>query len=132
MERRQPAARCQRSTTAEGNSLCKDNHRRNCTFKCLRGLVHGWELDLTCPNVYDHGKTNHVLTLKSFVKPLQRQLSGAVKADCEVLGIHGSRGALLKATLSSHGYTVPAKCTVSEPREHLRHEAAVYDSFRPI
>lgn len=132
IKRGQPAASRQTSTTAEANSFCEDNHRRYCTLKCLRGLVHGGDLDLACPNVHDHGTTNHVLTIKSFVKRLQRQLSESVNADCEVLGIHGSRGALLKVTLSSHGYTVPAKCTVSEFREHLRHEAAVYDSLRPI
>ncbi|OQD73884.1 hypothetical protein PENDEC_c013G04148 [Penicillium decumbens] len=61
---------------------------------------------------------------------------GVVVADvlenCEVLGIHGSRGALLKVTLSSHGYTVPTKCTIREFAQQLRHEAAVYDKPRPI
>ncbi|OQE71143.1 hypothetical protein PENNAL_c0111G10958 [Penicillium nalgiovense] len=90
------------------------------------------ELDQTCPNVLDHGKTRHVINARAFVKRLQRQLSETVNADCEVLGIHGSRGALLKVTLSSHGYTVPAKCTVPEFAEHFRHEAAVYARLRPI
>lgn len=58
--------------------------------------------------------------------------SETVNADCETLGIHGSRGALLKVILSSHGYTVPAKCTIPEFRKHLLHEAAVYDRLRPI
>lgn len=95
-------------------------------------MVNGGELDQTCPNVLDHGKTHHIINAKAFVKRLQRQLSETVNADCEALGIHGSRGALLKVTLSSHGYTVPAKCTVPEFAEHFRHEAAVYTRLRSI
>jgi hypothetical protein len=63
---------------------------------------------------------------------LQQQLSETVNAGCEALGVHGSRGALLKVTLSSHGYTVPAKCTVAEFRNQLRHEAAVYRKLESI
>ncbi|KAJ5787736.1 hypothetical protein N7457_002726 [Penicillium paradoxum] len=136
VERRQREASGQQRDPAKASSFREDNHRRYCTLKCLRGLVKrgvlGRELDRACPNVIDHGKTKHVLTLQSFLKQLQRQLSETVNADCEMLGIHGSRGALLKVTLSSHGYTVPAKCTVPEFRDYLRHEAAVYNSLRPI
>ncbi|PYI36435.1 hypothetical protein BP00DRAFT_483281 [Aspergillus indologenus CBS 114.80] len=107
--RRQPASAGQASTTTEPR-----------------------ELDQACPNVRDHGQgtTHHVINSKTFVCKLQRQLSETVNADCETIGIHGSRGALLKVTLSSHGYTVPAKCTVSEFRDRHRHEAAVYDKLR--
>jgi hypothetical protein len=129
-----PVLASQASTTAGQSSFSEENHRRYCTLKCLSGLVHGGELDPACPNVRDHchGKTRHVINSKTFLRKLQRQLSETVNADCEIIGIHGSRGALLKVTLSSHGYTVPAKCTVSEFRDHLRHEAAVYDKLRPI
>lgn len=101
---------------------------------CLSGLVHRGELDQACPNVRDHshGTTRHVINSKTFIRQLQRQLSEAVNADCETIGIHSSRGALLKVTLSSHGYTMPAKCTVSEFRDRLRHKAAMYDRLRPI
>ncbi|KAJ5265180.1 uncharacterized protein N7525_007348 [Penicillium rubens] len=34
------------------------------------------------------------------MQPLASNGCGTVNADCEVLGIHGSRGALLKVTLS--------------------------------
>ncbi|KAJ5230961.1 hypothetical protein N7489_011669 [Penicillium chrysogenum] len=103
----------------------------------LHAKVSTWnakwgELDQSCPNVVDHGKTCHVINGVTFIKGLQHQLFETVNADCEVLGMHGSRGALLKVTLSSHGYTVPAKCTVPEFAERFRHEAAVYDRLRPI
>lgn len=132
--RSQPASAGQTSTAAEPSPFSEENHRRYCTLKCLRGLVHGGELDQACPNVSDHGQgtTCHVIGPKAFVCKLQRQLSETVNVDCETIGIHGSRGALLKVTLSSHGYTVPAKCTVPEFRDHLRHEAAVYDKLHPI
>ncbi|EKV09897.1 metalloprotease [Penicillium digitatum] len=136
LERRQRVAIGQQRDPAKAGSFCEDNHRRYCTLKCLRGLVNrgalNRELDRACPNVINHGKTKHILTLQSFIKLLQRQLSETVNADCETLGIHGSRGALLKVTLSSHGYTAPAKCTVPEFRDFLRHEAAVYNILRPI
>lgn len=122
------------TTTAGRSSFSEENHRRYCTLKCLSGLVHGGELDQACPNVRDHGHgtTRHVINSKIFVHKLQRQLSETVNADCEIIGIHDSRGALLKVTLSSHGYTVLAKCTLSELRDHIRHEAAVHDKLRPI
>lgn len=132
--RSQPVVASQTSTAAGRSSFAEENHRRYCTLKCLSGLVHGGELDQACSNVHDHarGTTRHVINSKTFVRKLQRQLSETANADCETLGIHGSRGALLKVTLSSHGYTVPAKCTVSEFRDHLRHEAAIYDRLRSI
>ncbi|KAJ5117549.1 hypothetical protein N7448_011181 [Penicillium atrosanguineum] len=132
VERRQRTAIGQQRDPAKAGSYHEDNHRRYCTLKCLRGLVNGGDLDRACPNVHDHGETKHVLTLKSFIKRLQRQLSETVNADCEALGIHGSRGALLKVTLSSHGYTMPAKCTIPEFRDYLRHEASAYNSLQPI
>jgi hypothetical protein len=132
VERKQRAATGQQHDSAKAGSFREDNHRRYCTLKCLRGLVNRGVLDRACPNVIDHGKTKHVLTVQSFIKRLQRQLSETVNADCEILGLHGSRGALLKVTLSSHGYTVPAKCTVPEFRDYLLHEAAVYNSLRRI
>ena len=119
-------------THSKAGSFSEDNHRRYCTLKCLRGLVHGGELDMACPNVRDHGKTHHVITGHTFLGKLRQQLTETINADCETLGIHGSRGALLKVTLSSHGYTMPTKCTVREFREHLRHEAFIYNRLTPI
>jgi hypothetical protein len=34
--------------------------------------------------------------------------------------------------LSSHGYTVAAKGTISAFTPYLRHEAAIYEQLRPI
>ncbi|KAJ5865220.1 uncharacterized protein N7529_007136, partial [Penicillium soppii] len=130
--RRQPPSTHSAPKPATHGSSSAENYRYYCTLKCLLGLMNGGELDQTCPNVLDHGETRHVINEKAFVKRLQRQLTETVNADCEVLGIHGSRGALLKVTLSSHGYTVPAKCTVPEFAEHFRHEAAVYTRLRSI
>ncbi|KAJ5865145.1 uncharacterized protein N7529_007061 [Penicillium soppii] len=130
--RRQPPSTHSAPASATHGPSSGENHRYYCTLKCLGGMMKGGELDQTCPNVIDHGKTRHVINATAFIKRLQRQLSETVNADCEVLGIHGSRGALLKVTLSSHGYTVPAKCTVPEFAEHFRHEATVYARLRPI
>ncbi|KAJ5820540.1 hypothetical protein N7474_006131 [Penicillium riverlandense] len=100
VNRSRPVLASQTSTTAGRSSFSEENHRRYCTLKCLSGLVHGGELgqlDQACPNVRDHGHgtTRHVINSKTFVRKLQRQLSETVNADCEVIGIHGSRGALV-------------------------------------
>ena len=96
------------------------------------GKVYSEELDHVCLNVLDHGITRHVINADTFIRLLRRKLSETVNAGCETLGIYSSRGALLKVTLSSHGYTVPAKCTVPEFLEQLRYEASVYDKLRLI
>ncbi|KAK5790631.1 hypothetical protein VI817_007918 [Penicillium citrinum] len=132
IERKQMSTNASSPTHSKAGSFSEDNHRRYCTLKCLRGLVHGGELDMACPNVRDHGKTHHVITGHSFLRKLRQQLTETINADCETLGIHGSRGALLKVTLSSHGYTMPAKCTVREFREQLRHEAFIYNRLTSI
>ena len=58
------------------------------------------------------------------------------RRDCqrtsEKLDIRSSRDALLKATLSLHRYTVPAKYNLTRVVEYLWHEAAAYSRLRPI
>ena len=44
----------------------------------------------------------------------------------------GSRGALFKIRLSSHGYTLVAKGMEKAQRKHLVQESKVYDHLRPI
>ena len=44
----------------------------------------------------------------------------------------GSRGALFKVRLSSHGYTLVAKGTEEGQCKYLVHESKVYDHLRPI
>lgn len=117
---------------AERRPTSQENYRRYCTLACLRGLVRRGVLDQACPNAVDHGTTHHTIDSSMFLNLLRLQLAKTINADCEVLGIHGSRGAVLKVTLSSHGYTVPAKCTVAEFVKDLKHEAAVYERLRPI
>ncbi|KAK9853413.1 hypothetical protein MYU51_006495 [Penicillium brevicompactum] len=80
--RRKPSATHLAPTAATDRSS-GENRRYYCTLKCLRGMVNGGELDQTCPNVLDHGKTRHVINARVFVKRLQRQLSETVNADCE-------------------------------------------------
>ncbi|KAJ5542391.1 hypothetical protein N7461_008394 [Penicillium sp. DV-2018c] len=108
------------------------NRRRYCTVACLRGLISRGELDKTCPNAAEHGTTHHRINSVEFLDLLRRQLDETVNADCESLGIHGARGALLKVSLSSHGYTVPAKCTTAEFTKYLKHEALVYKKLLPL
>jgi hypothetical protein len=74
----------------------------------------------------------HAIDQSQFLGLLRQQLSNSLAVDCETLGIHGTRGALLKVTLSSYGYTMPAKCTVPEFVHHLEHEAAVYQRLLPV
>ncbi|KAJ5145520.1 uncharacterized protein N7515_000084 [Penicillium bovifimosum] len=82
----------------------KENNRSYCTLACLL----------------------------EFLDLLRRQLDQTVNADCESLGIHGARGALLKVSLSSHGYTAPAKCTTAQFAKYLKHEALVYKRLLPL
>ncbi|KAJ5159033.1 uncharacterized protein N7500_008684 [Penicillium coprophilum] len=121
------------STASTGSgSSSQENQRRYCTLGCLRGLISQDKLDKACPNAAEHGVTRHRINSLTFLNLLRRQLHKTINADCESLGIHGSRGALLKVSLSSHGYTVPAKCTIPEFTKYLKHEALVYDRLRPI
>ena len=46
--------------------------------------------------------------------------------------VHGTRGVLFKARLTSHGYTVAAKCTNINLISHLNWEAAIYKQLRLI
>jgi len=103
-----------------------------CTQKCLRGLVEGGLLDRTCPNARDHGDSHHQIDQPTFLNLIHQQLSKDLDTDCMPEGIHGSRGALFRVRLTSHGYTVAAKCTVIELVAHMKQEAAVYEHIRPI
>jgi hypothetical protein len=120
------------SSAPQQRSQQRENPRQYCTLQCLRGLVSGGVLDPSCPNVRDHGDGRHVLKQSTFFHLLRQQLFTTLDSDCDVVAIHGSRGALLKVTLASHGYTVVAKSTVPEFVEHLRYEATVYQRLYPI
>ncbi|KAK5146187.1 hypothetical protein LTR04_001103 [Oleoguttula sp. CCFEE 6159] len=106
--------------------------RPYCTHQCLFGLAHGGSLDRQCPNVQDH-KTKHIRRA-TFLRLVRAQLAKdrGRDADCKPLYIHGSRGALFKIRLSSHGYTFVAKAMEETNLAYLRHENRVYDHIRPL
>ncbi len=114
------------------DSRSKGKGRQYCTQKCLRGLVEGSLLDEMCPNVRDHGEGRHQIDRPTFLDLMRRQLSQNLDTDCKPVGLRGSRGVLFKVRLTSHGYTVAAKCTPIDFIAHLRHEAAIYERLRPI
>ncbi|KAH7021698.1 hypothetical protein B0J12DRAFT_393167 [Macrophomina phaseolina] len=100
--------------------------RPYCTHECLLGLVRGGRLDEDCPNVQSH-KKRHIKP-DTFLRLVRRQLLTdiGVDADCKPLYLRGSRGALFKVRLSSHGYTLVAKGMEEHNAYHLRHESCMY------
>jgi hypothetical protein len=112
--------------------------RQYCTQRCLRGLLTGGILDKKCPNVLDHGGTNrHRLNQMTLIHLLDQQLSADClgpdsQLGCESLHIHGTRGALFKVTLWSHGYTFVGKGVPVEFIECSRREASVYSRLTSI
>lgn len=103
-----------------------------CTHSCLRGLVEGGSLDMLCPNARDHGESHHRIDRPTFLTLIRQQLSEDLDTDCRPVGLHGARGALFQVRLTSHGYTVAAKCTTIDFIKYLQHEATIYKHLRPI
>ncbi|KAH6696536.1 hypothetical protein BKA61DRAFT_623125 [Leptodontidium sp. MPI-SDFR-AT-0119] len=103
-----------------------------CTQKCLIGLASDGALDEHCPNLKDH-RGNHP-HLKTFLGLIRIQLARdrGRDADCKPLYVKGSRGALFKVRLSSHGYTFVAKAMKEVDRQHLDQEAKVYARLHSI
>ncbi|KAB8268668.1 hypothetical protein BDV30DRAFT_8757 [Aspergillus minisclerotigenes] len=118
-------------------SRSQGKSRQYCTQKCLLGLIKGGELDRKCPNVSDHGIDRHRLNRATLIRRLDRQLSSDnlqldSQLGCESLHLHGTRGALFKITLWSHGYTFVGKGTPVEFVEGSKHEELVYSHLSPI
>ncbi|QSZ32117.1 hypothetical protein DSL72_001686 [Monilinia vaccinii-corymbosi] len=118
-------------------SRYQSQKRPFCTQRCLYGLAEGGGLDMSCPNVLDHNKTNdqsnqHQLDRQTFLTLLHQQLERNRDDDCHPLGIQGARGALFKITLTSHGYTVAAKGTVRAFAQDLQHECEIYERLKKI
>lgn len=118
-------------------SRSQGSSRQYCTQECLQGLVKGGDLDLKCPNVSDHGVDRHRLNRKTLIRKLDKQLSNDKlhpdsKLGCESLHVHGTRGALFKITLHSHGYTFVGKGVPVEFVQRARHEELVYSRLTPI
>ena len=103
-----------------------------CTQNCLRGLAEGGPLDKKCHNARDHGKSHHLIDRPTFLRLIRQQLSKDLDIDCKPVGVHGARGALFMVRLTSHGYTVAAKCTTIDFIAHLKREAIIYERLRPI
>ncbi|KAL4985840.1 hypothetical protein BDW68DRAFT_164296 [Aspergillus falconensis] len=114
----------------------KGKSRKYCSQQCLLGLIKGGKLDRQCPNVSDHGVNRHRLTPAALVHQLDQFFSNQQQLDtqlgCESLHIHGSRGALFKITLWSHGYTFVAKGTPIEFVAGLEHEERIYSHLTSI
>ncbi|PYI05341.1 hypothetical protein BO78DRAFT_398310 [Aspergillus sclerotiicarbonarius CBS 121057] len=119
----------------QGSSY-KGKSRQYCTQRCLQGLIKGGLLDRQCPNVSDHGVDRHRLTPKTLIRRLDRQFFGndqqLTQLGCESLHVHGSRGALFKITLWSHGYTFVGKGTPVEFVAGSKHEESIYSHLAPI
>ncbi|CAD6445219.1 3a3088d6-d303-4cf5-9faf-e19c685c9a19 [Sclerotinia trifoliorum] len=106
--------------------------RPYCTHQCLLGLAYGGSMDQQCPNLGDH-KKKHISRAR-FLRLIRDQLATdrGSDADCKPLYIKGSRGAMFKVRLSSHGYTLVAKGMQEYHRDHLLQESKVYERLRPM
>ena len=125
--------RGQRSKPPNGAAPSSRGGQRRafCTQLCLQGLAQGGPLDRQCPNVLDHyeeGYTGnlHQLSGEEFRMLLGEQLRRGRGDACQPLWMQGARGALFRVILTSHGYTVVGKGTVTAYIKDLRHEAEVY------
>jgi hypothetical protein len=106
--------------------------RPYCTHRCLFGLAFGGAMDERCPNFQDH-KQRHI-DKETFLRLIRRQIATdrGKDADCKILYMKGSRGALFKVRLSSYGYTLVAKGMENGNLGYLEHERHIYDRVRPI
>ncbi|KAF2257935.1 hypothetical protein CC78DRAFT_505484 [Lojkania enalia] len=127
-----PRTHATASSSSPSRSSRRGRSGQYCTQKCLLGLVKGGPLDLSCPNVRDHGESYHQIDLPTFLSRIRRQLSDDLDTDCEPVSRPGACGVLFRVRLKSHGYAVAAKCTPIDFVHRLEHEATVYDVLRPI
>ena len=119
------------------DSGSKGKSRQYCTQRCLQGLIRGGKLDEKCPNVSDHGVDRHRLNRTTLLRRLDRQLSRddlgpETQLGCESLHVHGTRGALFKVTLWSHGYTFVGKGVPIEFVRDVKHEELIYSHLAPV
>ncbi|EEH21951.2 hypothetical protein PABG_04162 [Paracoccidioides brasiliensis Pb03] len=106
--------------------------RSFCTQQCLLGLAYGGAMDAECPNSDDHGMEH--ISRTDFLHLVRSQLARdrGPEADCRPLYLSGSRGALFKVRLSSHGYTLVAKGVERCDRGLLQRENKLYNRLRTI
>ncbi|KAB8356476.1 hypothetical protein FH972_024059 [Carpinus fangiana] len=132
-----PSSSKKSDTSRRGRSTGADRKKRikeqpYCSHECLAGLAQGAPLDLDCANVKSHGKEHIKPGL--LLELVQEQLATdrGRDADCCPLYMHGSRGALLKIRLTSHGYTLVGKAVESSKLRYLQHEKRVYDHIHDL
>ncbi|KAE8553830.1 hypothetical protein EYB25_002368 [Talaromyces marneffei] len=133
---RQATAATTRISTRSQQSASKGKSRKYCTQQCLRGLRGKGPLDRKCPNASEHGTDRHQLNTVMLIKLLDRQLSEDPEPNkelgCESLHIYGTRGALFKITLWSHGYTFVGKGVPIDFIECAKREEMMYSHLRAI
>ncbi|CCE29192.1 uncharacterized protein CPUR_02884 [Claviceps purpurea 20.1] len=106
-------------------------------------LVRGGSLDLKCPNVMHHCRSDageagaghpnrHPVDHTEWLRLLQDQFKQSLDEGITYQSVVGARGALFKVTLLAYGYTFVSKGTVSGYIKHLEHEARVYEQLKPI
>ena len=95
-------------------------------------MCEGLPLDPLCPNVAAHGRKH--ISMSTFLRLVRRQLAvdRGKDAACCPLFVHGSRGALLKICLTSHGYTLVVKGVETCTLRHLHSEKRAYDRLLPL
>ncbi|KAG6127719.1 hypothetical protein E4U38_006102 [Claviceps purpurea] len=127
----------------ENRDNAQDPPYSYCSQKCLLGLVQGGPLDLECPNVGHHCRSDadeaeaghlnhHPVDHIEWLRLLQDQFKQSLDEGITYQSVVGARGALFKVTLLAYGYTFVSKGTVSGHIKHLEHEARVYEKLKPI
>lgn len=123
---------CHQGTNSSDAEREKQQTRAFCTPKCLLGLVNGGDLDHGCPNVDEHGTSEHRIDKLAFLALMHPQLSRTLDSDFEPCGLPGSSSLPFRATLASHGYTVIVKCTTFALEACLRHESSIYERLSTL
>ena len=126
-------------TSNETSSSSRKRHENYCTHQCLLGLVNKGALDPSCPNYEFHpkrgkgrGKKRHAIGVEKLRKLLLAQIQITMNTNIEPLGLEGSRGAIFKLTLESHGYTMIGKGTPPLHVADLKVERRAYDLLHPL
>ncbi|KAH7016614.1 hypothetical protein B0J12DRAFT_722451 [Macrophomina phaseolina] len=110
-----------------GSRIGRTARTSACSGCCTVGLSNEH-----CPNVRSHRKKH--IKPETFLRLVRQQLARdrGRDADCRPLYIHGSRGALFKVRLSSHGYTLVAKGMEEHNAGHLQHENRMYQHVSAV
>lgn len=120
--------------SSTGTPRERGHQQRYCTQKCLRGVTRSEPLDKDCPNSSLHPSHGgrHAINSHQFQRLIQDQLAQDRDHDCEPLGTQGSRGALFRLTLASHGYVFVGKGTVDVFIRDLRYEGRIYRHLKDL